>query len=91
MAAKKRPLSPLQRSLGASYAARTRWASQDPVDGTRKARAAFLAKFAAGVDPKEELTPELRQQRANDALSAHMSRLAYLSADSRRRNKAGSE
>lgn len=52
---------------------------------TRAARQKFLANFEAQVDPDGTLTLEERSRRADQARKAHFTRLAYLSATSRRR------
>jgi hypothetical protein len=48
--------------LRARLAAYSRWAGEDPVQGTAKARAAFMLRFIDAVDPSREL-PELERLR----------------------------
>lgn len=66
------------RSTSARIAAHSRWATQDPVEGTAKARAAFLARFEHEVDPDGVLTPAERARRAEHARKAYMLRLRQL-------------
>lgn len=61
---------------------------------TAPARAAFLAKFEAEVDPEGVLPDEERRRRAEHARKAHFARLARLSAIARagrKKNAAGDE
>lgn len=81
-------LSPAERTLRARLAAHTKWATHDPVEGTAKARAAFLDRFDREVDPDGVLDPVERARRAEHARKAHMARLALASAKARRRNVA---
>jgi hypothetical protein len=81
-------LSPSERSLRAQIAANTRWSRADGAEGTAAARAAFLAKFEAEVDPNNELSPAERQRRAERARKAHFQRLALKSAQARRKGGA---
>lgn len=53
-------------------------ATHDPRETTANARAAFLGKFLAEVDPS--LPEEERLRRAAAAKKAHFARLAYRSA-----------
>lgn len=55
---------------------------------TASARAAFLARFEAEVDPEGVLTPAERERRAEAARKAYFARLAYQSARSRAKKKA---
>lgn len=77
-------LTPAERVLRARLAAHTRWAQQDPVEGTAAARAAFLDSFEQAVDPDGVLEPEERARRAASARKAHFARLALRSAQARR-------
>lgn len=77
-------LSPSERSLRARLAAHERWARQDPVAGTAKARQAFLARFEREVDPEGALSPAERARRAEHARKAYFTRLALASAKARR-------
>ena len=58
---------------------------QDPRVYTAKARARFLSKFEAQVDPAGVLEPEERQRRAQAARKAHFARMALKSAKARAR------
>jgi hypothetical protein len=79
------PLSPSERSLHARDAAYTRWANEDPVEGTAKARQTFLAKFIDEVDPDRILPEPERLRRAEAAKKAHFTRMALRSAQARRK------
>jgi len=81
-------LTTSERELRARLAAHTKWAHTDPVEGTARARATFLASFLDEVDPERKLPEGERLRRAENARSAHFTRLAYLSAKARRREKA---
>jgi hypothetical protein len=80
-------LSPAERILRASIAANEKWAHADPVAGTAKARATFLASFLDQVDPNRELPEAERLRRAENARTAHFRRMAFKSAKARRRKK----
>ena len=56
---------------------------------TRNARAAFLSKFEAQVDPDGILPLAERQRRATAARRLHFARLAYRSAVVRRQRRKG--
>jgi hypothetical protein len=68
-------------------AAHSRWAKYDPVEGTAKARDAFLLRFVDQVDPDRELPDSERLRRAESARKAYFTRLALKSAQARRRKK----
>jgi hypothetical protein len=70
-------LSPAERTLRARLAAHTLHAKHDARETTAKARAAFLARFEAEVDPEGILPLEERQRRAKQARSAYFTRLAF--------------
>ena len=76
-----------ERSLRSRIGAYALHAAQDPRQTTAKARAAFLARFEAAVDPEGILPPEERQRRALSARRAYFARLALKSARVRRRKK----
>ena len=78
-------LSPAERSLRARQAAQVKWAHQDPVEGTAKARHAFLARFEEEVDPDRTLLEPERLRRAESARKAYMTGLALKSAKARRK------
>lgn len=83
-------LTPSERSLRARLAAHESWArTPDPEARLKPARAAFLARFEAEVDPDRVLPAEERARRAEHARKAHFARLAYASARARRLRKAG--
>lgn len=77
-------LTPAERILRAKLAAHTRWANTDPVEGTAKARAAFLDGFEVEVDPEGVLPIEERQRRAAHARKAYFARLSLKSSQARR-------
>jgi hypothetical protein len=80
-------LSPAERTLRAKLAAHTKWATHDPVEGTAAARAAFLDRFDAQVDPSIT-DPAERARRAASLRKAYFARLALASARARRREVA---
>jgi hypothetical protein len=80
-------VTPEERRLRARIAAHEKWSKSDPVEGTARARATFIASFIDQVDPDRKLPEAERFRRAESARSAHYSRLALLSAESRRRGK----
>jgi hypothetical protein len=59
-------------------------ACRDARETTQAARDAFLRRFEDQVDPDRTLPADERQRRATAALKAHMTRLSYRSARSRR-------
>lgn len=78
------PLSPEQRTLRARIAAHTRWANEDPVAATERARANgpgsddyWLAQQPADLPEAERI------RRAKSAKSAHFARLALASSKAR--------
>jgi len=77
-------LTPTERSLRARAAAHAKWANNDPIQGTAKAREAFLRSFIDKVDPDRILPEPERLRRAASARSAHFASLAYKSARARR-------
>ncbi len=82
------PLSPSERSLRARLAAHSLHARVDPSAHTAPARAAFLAKFEAEVDPDGILPEVERKRRAEHARKAYFARLALASAKARRKGAA---
>jgi hypothetical protein len=82
------PYTPDQRTLRARVAAHAMHAKHDPKATTAKARATFLSKFEAEVDPDGTLEPAERARRAEHARSAHFARLALASSRARSRKKA---
>ena len=84
-------MTPAQRTLRAKMAAHVSWANtEDRAARTAAARKAAHDRFAKQVDPEGVLPPEERAKRAENARKAHFSRLAMLSARSRRPRKRGS-
>jgi hypothetical protein len=81
-------LSPAERTLRARRAAHEKWAHTDPVEGTAKARAKFLASFLDEVDPGRVLPEKERLRRAESARKAFYTQLAFLSAKARRAKKS---
>lgn len=70
----------------ASIASHESWAkTPDRAARTAPARAAMMAKFEQEVDPHNELSPQERAKRAENAKSAYYRRLALKSARARRR------
>ncbi len=78
-------LTPAERALRARLAAHTMHAQHDGREITAAARAAFLARFEAEVDPDGSLSPEERRRRAEQARSAYFTRLAFMRAKAARR------
>jgi len=63
----------VNRSQAAKVAAHTRWSKEtDRSAATSAGRSAFLARFAAQVDPEMRLDPAERDKRARNAMRAHM-------------------
>jgi len=79
-------LSAAERSLRGRIAAFSQHAKHDTRETTRAARAAFADRFVDQVDPDRKLSPEERSRRAKAAMQAHMARLAFASARSRRKS-----
>ncbi len=69
-------LTPEERTLRARVAAHSLHSTHDPRETTAAGRAAFLAKFEREVDPERTLPEDERMRRAEQALQAHMTRLA---------------
>lgn len=63
------------RSRLARHAATLRWAQDDPYEGTKAARSAFLARFENQVDPDRTLDPAERARRAEAAKSRYFKAL----------------
>jgi hypothetical protein len=87
-ATRRSGLTPEQRSLRARLAVTTRWANQDPVAGTAKARAASpgsIAYWERKVDPNGDLPDDERRRRAACAKRAHFQRLALKSSLARKK------
>lgn len=77
-------------SLMGRVGANTKWANTpDRSAATAPARAAFLARFEAQVDPDNKLAPDMRRTMAANARKAHFLKLAARSAEVRRGRKAG--
>jgi len=64
-------------------------AKHDARKTTANARAAFLARFEAEVDPDGTLSPEERRRRAEHARSAYFTRLALAAVKARRQRRDG--
>ncbi len=76
------------RALRARIAAHSKWAqTPDRAAATQPARTAFLRRFEREVDPEGKLAPDVRARLADNAKSAHFSRLALRSVQSRRKKK----
>jgi hypothetical protein len=81
--------TPAERALRARLAVHTSWANtNDRAARTAPARRAALERFARQVDPNGTLSQAERARRADQAMRAHMARLALRSAQARRRRKA---
>ena len=66
-------------------------AKHDSRETTRAARAAFLGRFEAEVDPHHTLAPDERDRRAGYAKKAYFAKLALASARARRTRKGGGD
>lgn len=62
-------------------------ASRNPRETTAKARATFRNSFEKLVDPESRLPAAERLRRAEAARTAHYARLAWLSANARRKRR----
>jgi hypothetical protein len=82
-------LTPEQRSLRARLAAHSLHSQVDSVAHTAPARAAFLARFEAEVDPEGVLSEDERKRRAEHARTAYFTKLALASSRSRQRAARG--
>ena len=78
-------LSPEERTLRARMGAYRLHALYDPKETTKKARAAFAARFDLQVDPDGLLPPAERARRADAARRAYFTELQLRSSRSRRR------
>lgn len=79
-------LTPSERTLRARLAAHESWArTGDRATRTAAGTAAFLARFEREVDPDGVLDPADRARRAESARRAYFTRLAFKSAQARRR------
>jgi hypothetical protein len=81
-------LTPGERTLRARLAAHSLHAQRDSRETTAKARATFLARFEAEVDPDGLLPPDERSRRAVSPRKAYYTRLALRSAQARRASAA---
>jgi hypothetical protein len=75
-APRQRRFDPRDMSLRGRIGAFALHARHDPKETTKPARAAFLARFEAEVDPERRLPEDERRRRAHAAMRAHMARLA---------------
>jgi len=83
MPARSTPNSPRTRARIAAY---TRWArTPDATSATAPARRAFASRFEREVDPDRVLPADVRARMAEAAKKAYYVRLAYRSAEARRR------
>lgn len=81
----KSGLTPEQRRLQARVAAYRLHATHDPKETTKKARAAFSARFEREVDPEMVLPQAERARRAEAARRAYFTSLALRSSRARGR------
>jgi hypothetical protein len=80
-------LSPSERTIRARLAAHEQHSRYSPHETTAAGQTAFRARFEKQVDPDGVLPVEERARRAQSALRAHMTRLAFYSARNRRMRK----
>lgn len=83
-------ISPEERSLRGRIGAYRLHSQYDSKEITRAAREAFLRKWVNEVDPDRQLAEDERLRRAENALKAHMAKLALKSAQARRARKLAS-
>jgi hypothetical protein len=76
------------RSLAGRAGAYALHSKYDSKEITRAAREAFLRKWVDEVDPDRQLAEDERFRRAENALKAHMAKLALRSAKARAARKA---
>jgi len=84
---RRESLTPSERVMRARMAAYMLHARYDPRETTKPARRAFNQRFLDQVDPDRRLPDRERHRRAEAARRAYFTRLAYLSARSRRRSR----
>jgi hypothetical protein len=84
---RRESLTPSERVMRARMAAYMLHARYDPRETTKPARRAFNQRFLDQVDPDRRLPERERHRRAESARRAYFTRLAYLSARSRRRSR----
>ena len=83
-------LTPAQRTLRARAAAHAQWSkTEDWSARTAPARAGFLARFEAEVDPLGQLEAGERTRRAMAARRSYFARLALASSKARAAKKRG--
>ncbi len=78
-----------ERTLSARIAAHSKWALYDPTEGTARARAAFMDRFALQADPEGKLPAAERERRAEHLRKAYFTKLSLKSAKVRRAKKRG--
>ena len=79
--------SPSDRSQIARMGAYAQHKQYDVKETTRAANSGFKAKFLREADPEGKLPEIERERRAEAAFKEHMTRLAYRSAQARRKRK----
>ena len=84
-------MDPAERALRGRIGAHLLHARYDSRVLTTPARAAFLARFEALVDPNGSLPADERRRRASHLRAAHFARLARLSALARKARAARRE
>ena len=82
------PLSAEQRQQRARMGGTATAARHDPKEYTQAAHEGWRNRFLNEVDPRGELPERERQRRADAARRLYMQKLAWKSAQARRRNKA---
>jgi hypothetical protein len=85
-------VTPHERRLRGELGAHAKWGRErNRSAATAKARAAFIAKLEAEVDPEGVLPPELRASMVEHRRQEHMKRMALAASRARRRKKGGDE
>jgi hypothetical protein len=86
------PLTAEQRRSRARLAAFVQWSREpDPTARTATARAAFMSRFEAEVDPAGQLDPAVRARMAEHARRAYFQRLALASSKARATRKVAAD
>ena len=83
-----KPLTPEQRQQRARMGGTATASRHDPKEYTQAAHKGWRDRFLNEVDPRGEPPEAERQRRADAAQRLYMQRLAWKSAQARRRNAA---
>jgi hypothetical protein len=78
-------MTPTERTLRGRIGAYALHAQRDAKETTAKARATFLQRFEAEVDPEGVLAPDERHRRAQAARKCYFAKLGLLAAKKKRK------